>query len=111
MMYKTEGRNKKSDRETARKILIFLTKNKKSITYNYSSWLKVAFAIANSFTFDVGKDIFLKLCRLDMDLHDEYKSENLLRYCYCKRRKDEITFSSIIYLSGQAGFVNSKVLR
>lgn len=104
LFYKTEGRNNAKNKELARKIIAYLTRTNQSITENYSTWLKVAFAVSNSFTFDVGKRIYLEICRLDKSAHDEYKSEKLLEYCYRKRKVDEVNFGSIIYLAGLKGF-------
>jgi hypothetical protein len=109
LLYKTEGRNKFEHREMAKKIHTFLKKKKLSITENHQNWTRVAFAVANTFTYDVGKNIFLEFCRLDGPFHDEYKSNQLLEYCYRKRRIGEINFASILYLSVQKGFVVSPI--
>jgi hypothetical protein len=55
----------------------------------------VAFAVANTFTHDVGERYFLRLCRLDGTNHDEVGSKKLLRYCYLNSR-GKITFRTII---------------
>lgn len=107
LFYQTEGRNRREDRETSRKIITYLKKNGLSITESYPAWLKVGFAIANSFTYDIGKEIFLKLCRLDGPLHDEYKSECLLQFCYIKRRHNVVNFATIIYMASLKGFLIS----
>jgi len=108
LFYKTEGRNNRKNRDTTKKILTYLTKNKKSITTSYNDWVKTALAISNSFTYDIGRNIFLKFCRLDGINHDEYKSDTLLAYCYRKRKIDLVSFSSIIYLAEQKGFKHTK---
>jgi len=105
LKYKTEGRNKFSEKELLRKIIIYLRKNILSITDSYSNWIKVGFAIANSFTFDIGQAFFLELCRLDGNQHDEYKSERQIELCYIKRKPDEVKFASITYLAIKKGFV------
>jgi VirE N-terminal domain len=104
MLFKTEGKNRREDKELAKKIYAFLKRNGKSITRTYSEWLKLSFAIANSFTYDVGRPIFLSFCRLDGLLHDEYKSEWLLKYSYLHKRPLEVNFASVIYLASQHGF-------
>jgi hypothetical protein len=104
LFYKTEGRNNRINRDTAQKILIYLRKSKQSITTSYNDWVKTALAISNSFTYDIGRNIFLEFCRLDGINHDEYKSDALLQYCYLKRKVDLVKFSSIIYLAEQKGF-------
>lgn len=106
LFYKTEGKNKAINKELIRKIIAYLKRTNQSITKNYQDWLKVAFAISNSFTYDLGKKYYLEICRLDGVFHDEYKSENLLEYCYRKRKIDGINFGSIIYLASIKGFKN-----
>jgi len=105
ILYGTENRNKQRDRETIIRIIKYLTKNQKSITTNYSNWFRVACAVSNTFTIDLGQKYYLELCRLDGALHDEYKSQYLLDYCYRNRKIGVIDFSTIIYLAQQQGFV------
>lgn len=105
--YKTEGRNKRHEKETILKIIKFLTKNSKSITSNYSDWYRVAIAIANTFTFDIGLDFYLKLCRLDGPLHDEYKSKKVIEYAYRNRKDNLIKLGTIIHLAKEKGFKTS----
>lgn len=104
LLYKTEGRNEYSAKESIKKIINYLTRTNQSITGTYQDWLKVGFSIANSFTYDLGKVFFLQLCRLDGITHDEYKSICLLEYCYRKRRLDEVNFASIVFLAKKKGF-------
>jgi VirE N-terminal domain len=108
LFFKTEGRNKPAHRDMAKKILTYLKKSKQSITEKYQTWLKVALAIANAFTYGIGKKIYLDFCRLDGPFHDEYKSECLLQYCYRKRKLEEVNFGSIVYLAQQKGFIVSQ---
>ena len=97
-------RNKYSDREMISKIIKYLSKRKLSITENYDSWYRVALAIANTFTFNIGIKYFLNLCKLDGANHDEEKCISLLEYCYRNRRIGQINFSTIIYFAVQKGF-------
>ncbi|MCX5844622.1 MAG: hypothetical protein NT022_12915, partial [Deltaproteobacteria bacterium] len=98
-----QGKNAAQDRATIRSITKFLTKHKKSITHSYPNWYRVAFAIANTFTHDIGEEYFLRLCRLDGIKHDEIQSKNLLRYCY-ETSKNEISFKTVVYLAREEGF-------
>ncbi len=105
--FATEGLNKSEDRDTMRKILKFLTKRELSITELYENWLKVAFAISYSFSYDVGEKYFLSLCRLDKSKHDEMKSINILKSCYNNRQiksSNTISFSSIVFLAKEKGY-------
>jgi len=104
----TEGLNARKDRELIKKIIKYLEKNKRSITLEYENWVKVALAISYTFSYDVGEKYFLELCRMDGAQHDEGKSEELLKYCYNRRKTGTaktISLATIIYLAKQSGFV------
>lgn len=103
LLYNPAGKNKPNDRQTISSIIRFLSKRNLSITNDYESWFRVAFAISNTFTHDIGESYFLKLCRLDGNKHDEQQSINMLQYCYLNSRGD-ITFSTIVYYSKLKGF-------
>jgi hypothetical protein len=98
-----QGKNSPYDRATTQSIIKFLRKRDKSITSTYDNWYRVAFAISNSFTFDIGGKYYLQLCRLDGPKHDELQSKNLLRYCY-ENSKGKITFDTIVYLAKEQGY-------
>lgn len=104
--YATEGLNKPEDRKSMRQIIKYLTKKKLSITSTHDEWLKVSFAIASAFSYDVGEKYFLALCRLDQIKHDEEKSINLLKSSYNNRKLDieAITFGTIIFFAKNKGF-------
>jgi len=104
LFFATEGKNKKRDRETIAKIIKYLKSKRSSITEKYDDWFRVALAIANTFTYDLGKKYYLDLCELDGFRHDEYKSLNLLEHCYRTRIINEVTLSTIFYLAKQKGF-------
>jgi hypothetical protein len=98
-------KNKYSDKEMISKIIEYLSTRELSITENYDSWYRVALAIANTFTLDLGIKYFLNLCRIDGINHDEEKCIGLLEYCYRNRRIGQINFSTIVYLAKQKGFL------
>jgi len=98
-----KGKNSPSDRSKIQSIIKYLTKRNISITNDYNSWYRVALAISNTFTHDIGEKYFLRLCRLDGAKHDELQSKNLLLYCY-EHSKKEIFFKTIVYLAKQAGY-------
>ncbi|WP_266363056.1 BT4734/BF3469 family protein [Tellurirhabdus rosea] len=104
LFFDPSNRNKPSDREILAKIIKYLYKNKVSITSNYDSWFRVALAIANTFTYDIGEKYFLRLCELDNQIHNEDESIKLLNYCYVNRRVNDISFSTIVYLAKEKGF-------
>lgn len=98
-----KGKNNQRDKSTIVKIIKFLTKEKESVTSTYDDWYRVALAIANSFTHDIGEKYFLRLCELDGLKHDEIQSKNMLLYCY-HRSKGKIKFSTITYMAIKKGF-------
>jgi hypothetical protein len=106
--FATEGLNKQADRQLLKKIITFLNNKNLSITDDFASWVKVAVIIANSFSYDLGENYFLTLCRIDGESHNELRSKELLKYCYANRnlnRFDRLSFATLIYLATQKGFV------
>jgi hypothetical protein len=101
----TENRNNQRNRDTIIKVIKYLRKNNLSITSTYQDWFRVACAVANCFTYDLGQKYYLELCRLDGALHDEYKSQHLLEYCYRNRRLGIVDFSTVVFLAKEKGFV------
>ena len=103
-LFDTYGKNTRVSREQMAKVIKFLSKNVLSITFSYENWIKVSYAIANSFSFDLGEKYFITLCRLDREKHSEYKSKELLRYSYINKRDKGVRFGSIIFLAKKVGF-------
>ena len=106
LYFKTEGRNKVNDRASIQSIIKFLSKKKLSITRSHSDWLRVGLAIAATFTFDIGEEYFLRLCRLDREEHNEPKSKDLIDYCYRNRNPNGPTMATIKFLAAQKGFMH-----
>ncbi len=105
--YATEGLNKAENKNTIRQIIKYLTKRNLSITETHDDWLKVSFAVASAFSYDVGEKYFLSLCRLDKGKHDEAKSINLLKSSYNNRKLDgenAISLATIIFFAKSKGF-------
>jgi hypothetical protein len=88
------GRNKQAHRTQIQKYIKFLKNRNLSITVSNEKWYHVAYAISNSFTYDLGEKYFLKLCRLDGHRHDEGKSIKILQYCYVNSKR-KISFGTI----------------
>lgn len=98
------NRNKTENRHEIARIIRYLKKNKKSITSTYEDWYRVGYAIANSFTFDIGKKYYIELCRLDGSAFDETNSIKMLYYCY-EKSMNLINFATIIYLAELQGYI------
>lgn len=104
--------DRKEDIKLLTDIIGFLKLKNKSLTNNYLNWRNVAFAISASFSHEVGKDLFLQICRQDNQLHDEVKSLNLLNDCYEKSNQysgPKLTLKTIIHLAKEVGY--KKTLR
>lgn len=102
-LFNPKNKNIPENRKTVQAIIKFLSKRGLTITNTYAEWYRVAYAIANSFTHDIGEKYYLSLCRLDGAKHDETNSINMLHYCY-ENSADRITFNSIIYFAKQKGY-------
>jgi len=109
--YATEGLNKPEHRKIISLIIKYLTRNEISITSSFDEWYRVAIAIASVFSYDVGKKYYLSLCELDKEKHNEYKSINMLEYCYNNRNLNitsAITLGTIVYYAKSKGFITKK---
>lgn len=93
-----------NNKATINKIIRYLNAYNKSITNSYENWYRVALALSNTFKFPQAEHYFLKLCRLDGNLHEEDKSSKLIRYVYINRRPNVVNFNTLIYLAQQEGF-------
>ena len=106
-LYNPKDRNKPNDRYTITAIIKCLEKKKSSITYTYEEWYKVAMAIANSFTYDVGEKYFLKLSCLDKEKYNEINCKNFLLNCY-ETRSGAVNFSTIVYFANAKNYQTKK---
>lgn len=105
--YATEGLNRSEHRKTLSNIIKYLKRNKITITNSFDEWFRVAIAISVTFSYDLGQKYFLLICEQDMEKHDEYASNEILKYCYNNRKMDgsnSITFGTIIFYAQQKGF-------
>lgn len=92
------------DRRLLERIYKFLAARNESITSTYEDWVKVAFAISQTFHSVYGRKMFMKLCELDGTDHNEAQSERLIYDAYTTPVK-RCDFSSIIYLANRKGFI------
>ena len=99
----TYKRNKKNHRECIHKIIKYLNNRNLSITYTYYEWRKVALAISDSFTYDIGVKYFMKLSSLDTSKYSEQESIQFLKNCYAQNN-GSISFGTIRYLANLKGF-------
>ena len=79
-----------------------LRQQRKSITDNYRDWVIVAYAIASWVHPFIGKELFLRLCRLDGAAHSEKNSVRLIEHAY-RTLNHRISYRYIINLACQKG--------
>lgn len=103
LLYNPDKKNSPKDRKTLQAILKFLIKRNLSITYKFENWLQVAYAISNTFTYDLGEKYFLSLSQLDKDKYNELDCKNMLSYCY-ENSSNKVKFKTIVYLANQLGY-------
>lgn len=92
------------DRRLLERIYKYLATRNLSITDSYHDWVKVAFAIAQTFHSTYGRKMFMKLCELDGPDHNMEKSERLIYDAYTTEEK-RCDFSTIVYLATRKGFI------
>ncbi|MCH7724746.1 MAG: PriCT-2 domain-containing protein [Bacteroidetes bacterium] len=106
-LFNPKDKNEPIDRKTMQSIIKYLEKRKYSITNSYEEWYRVALAIANTFTYDVGENYFLKLSSMDKAKFDEINCKNFLLNSY-KSQAGEINFKTIIYFANKVGYQTKK---
>jgi len=109
--YATEGLNKPEHRKMINLIIKFLKRKDLSITNSFDKWLRVALAIASTFSYDIGEKYFLSLCELDKEKHNELESKNILKYCYNNRNLEmasSISLGTIVFYAKEKGFISKK---
>jgi len=84
-----QRKTSQSARRVMKSIIKYLSKRQLSITSTERDWYLVGQAIANVFTYSIGKEYYLRLCRLDGEKHDEVKSKRKIIDCYICSRLEE----------------------
>ena len=110
LLFNPKNRNSPINRKTIQSIIKYLIKHNRSITESYEEWYRVAYAIASSFTYDLGEKYFFSLSKLDIDKFNETNCRNMLNYAY-SNSSGKINFSSIIYYANQQGYLTSSQKR
>jgi len=92
-------------------IIRFLEKEHLSITNTHNEWYRVAYSLAYTFDYDLGKKYFLAFCRLDGSNHSEESSLKEWEYCfqYKDRDNDKITFGTLIHYAVEQGYKYPKI--
>ena len=101
--FNEKGKNDPRSRRIIGSIIKYLTKRNLSITSTYDEWLRVGFAIASTFNYDLGLKYYLELCKLDGIKYDEQKSIKKLQECYLHGSGD-IKLGTIIEMAQKQGY-------
>ena len=95
--------SRKADIDTVEDIIRYLQHTGRSITYDYDSWVRVAYAIAATFTPKTGLTLFLQLSQQDADKYDEEACRRMFDYCY-SHSDGQVTLGTIVYLARAVGY-------
>jgi len=98
------GKNKNFERRDIRLYINYLKKKKISIASEYENRYKIAYAISNSFTYDIGYKYFLDICKINYPKYNEDKCIILLKYCY-ENNTGWTKFNYIAELVKNNGFI------
>lgn len=101
---KQHQKNANSKKESLKRIYNFLKKRGLSITTTYDNWVRLAFAVSNTFNYDFGYKWYIEFCKLDGAYFDEKESIKLINKSY-ESRISNSTFGTIVYLAEQVGYV------
>lgn len=89
-----------------KEILTYLKKENKSITSTHEDWYKVAYAFANTFSYELALDLYIKFCELDGANFESEKSFAEFDYCY-NHCDGSIGLGTIIHFAQEQGFTLS----
>lgn len=95
--------DRQSDIDTVWDIIRYLRRAGRSITHEYENWVRVAYAIAATFSPKFGDTFFLLLSQQDADKFDPDACRRLLGYCYA-HSNGQTTFGTIVFLAREAGY-------
>lgn len=104
-IYNVKGKNDRRSRDIIVSIIKYLSKRNLSITSTYDEWLRVGFAIATTFNYDIGQKYFIELSKLDPDKYNEDKCIEKLIECY-KTGNGSVTIATIIDMACAKGYIH-----
>ena len=104
-IYNIKGKNDRRSRDIIVSIIKYLSKRNLSITSTYDEWLRVGFAIASTFNYDIGLKYYMKLSKLDPDKYNENNCIEKLKECY-RTGNGTITIATIIDMACAKGYIH-----
>ena len=101
--YNPYRKNKQKDRTGIQAIIRYLNKRDLSITDSFNNWYQVGYAIANTFTYELGMKYFLSLSKMDGSKFNEDGCKDMMNYCYANSM-GKFSFATIVHFAKQMGF-------
>lgn len=96
-------KNKQSDRTGIQAIIRYLNKRDLSITSSFTNWYEVGYAIANSFTYELGVKYFVSLSMMDAKKFNEQGCMDMINYCYANSM-GKFRFATIVHFAMQVSY-------
>lgn len=101
------GKNTQPNRTEVQAIIRYLSKRGLSITDSFHNWYQVSYAIANTFTYELGMKYFLAISKLDGKDYNDLGSRNMMDYCYANSM-GKFTFATVVFFAKQVGYKKEK---
>jgi hypothetical protein len=101
------GKNSQLNRTEVQAIIRHLSKRERSITSSFHSWYQISYALANTFTYELGVKYFLSLSRLDGKRFNEHACKNMIDYCYANSM-GKFSFATVVHFAKQMGYKEKK---
>lgn len=97
------GKNKQSDRTAVQAIIRHLNKRGLSITGSFNNWYQIGYAIANTFTYELGVKYFFALSKMDGKKFNEQGCRDMINYCFANSM-GKFSFATVVYFAKQVGY-------
>lgn len=105
--YNAAGKNSQLNRTEVQAIIRYLSKRNLTITSSFHNWYQIAYALTNTFTYELGMKYFIALSKLDGNEFNELGCRNMVDYCYANSMGN-FTFATIVYFAKQVGYKGEK---
>ncbi|MGV8878942.1 MAG: BT4734/BF3469 family protein [Sphingobacteriaceae bacterium] len=97
------GKNKQLDRSAVQAIIRHLNKRGLSITDSFNNWYQIGYAIANTFTYELGVKYFFALSKMDGKKFNEQGCRDMINYCFANSM-GKFSFATVVYFAKQVGY-------
>lgn len=101
--FNAANKNKQSDRTAIQAIVRHLSKRDLSITDSFNNWYQIGYALANTFTHELGLKYFLALSKMDGEKFNKQGCEDMMNYCFANSM-GKFKFATIVYFAKQVGY-------